>query len=155
MCVFLQGKYNPFHLPSLSGSYCAMFLSVLLVFPHHPKGTARTAVPMTTSVLLSITMAALFSLAHTPYIRLPWLWQVCRWLVIPVYRPHQQMHTTLQPLILTHSVYWAPLSSILSSACHFWSYPCHISTCCFVWLQVHHQKSISRTTVAHLLLMQV
>ena len=67
MCaVHLQGKYKsslPFCSISVFPSLCVSPL--LLVFLHPPQGTARTAaVPMTTSVLLSITKAALSSSAY-------------------------------------------------------------------------------------------
>ena len=101
MCVCVQGKYKssiPFSSILLFVCVCVWVSPLLLVFPHPPQGTARTAaVPMTTSVLLSITMPASWSLAYVLYMWLLQLWQVCRWHVTQLYSPHQQMHGTLQP----------------------------------------------------------
>lgn len=61
-----------FHL-NIPLSLCVdVSLPLLLVLLHPPRGTVRTAaVPMTTSVLLSITKAALSSLAYILYVQHP------------------------------------------------------------------------------------
>lgn len=73
LCVFVcVCRVNTNHPSFTSLCLCLRLCYCLLVFPHPPQGTARTAaVPMTTLVLLSINRAALSSLACILYIQLP------------------------------------------------------------------------------------
>lgn len=75
VCIFrvnTNHRFLFFHL-NIPLSLCVnVSLPLLLVLLHPPQGTVRTAaVPMTTSVLLSITKAALSSLAYILYMQHP------------------------------------------------------------------------------------
>lgn len=98
VCIFrvnTNHRFLFFHL-NIPLSLCVnVSLPLLLVLLHPPQGTVRTAaVPMTTSVLLSITKAALSSLAYILYMQHPQFWQVCRWHVTQLYSSQWQMHGT-------------------------------------------------------------